>query len=251
MNIILDIGNTSCKIAFFEGLEQKKLLRVTDPDEIVPAIRGEKIDTVVCSSVRHRSRVLLSQLKQLASRVIEFDLKYVRKQLEAGNQFFAPLENMPEGMGADRMAAILEASIELPSSDILLFDFGTATTVEFIAAGGHYQGGTISLGLNTRYRALSHFTRKIPLCSPNTILDKMSINEISTVGYDLDTALAAGNILGIKFEIEGYIAAHPQREVVFTGGDAAVFAEGVSKKVRVIDNLVLLGLARIAIAQTI
>lgn len=246
MNIILDIGNTSCKIAFFEGMEQKKFLRVSNPEEIVPAIADEKVDTIVCSSVRHRSRILLAQLKQLAGKVIEFDLKYVRDQLKNGNQLLAPLNNMPDGMGADRMAAILEASIEFPSSDILLFDFGTATTVEFIDAGGHYRGGSISLGLNTRYRALSHFTRKIPLCSPDVILNRMSINEISTIGYDLDTALAAGNVLGLKFEIEGYIAAHPQREVILTGGDAAVFAEGVSKKVNVIDNLVLLGLARIA-----
>ena len=251
MNIILDIGNTSCKIAFFEGMEQKKLVRVANQEEIYPVIAGEKVETIVYSTVRHRSRALLAQLKQLATRVIDFDLKYVRKQLALGNKVLSPLDNMPEGMGADRMAAILEASTRFPESDIILFDFGTATTVEFIDAGGHYKGGSISLGLNTRYRALSHFTHKIPVCSPDVILNQTNINEISTIGYDLDTALAAGNILGIKFEIEGYLAAHPNREVILTGGDAAVFAAGVSKKVNVIENLVLLGLARVANMQTI
>jgi len=251
MNIIIDIGNTSCKIALFEGMKQLKVMRVNNPDEIVPALGEVNAETVVCGSVRHYNRKLHSQLKQIAGKVVEFDLKYVNKRIAAGDELLNPLRNMPDGMGADRMAAILEASIEFPERDILLFDFGTATTVEFIDAGGHYRGGSISLGLNTRYRALSHFTRKIPLCSPDVILDKMSINDISTIGFDLDTALAAGNVLGIKFEIEGYIAAHPQREVIFTGGDAAVFAEGVSKKVNVIDNLVLLGLARIANSQNI
>ena len=39
---------------------------------------------------------------------------------------------MPEGMGADRIAAILAANNLFPENDLMVFDFGTATTVEFI-----------------------------------------------------------------------------------------------------------------------
>ena len=67
------------------------------------------------------------------------------------------------------------------------------------------------------------------------------------MGYDLDTALASGNILGIKFEIEGYMRAHPHRKVILTGGDAPVFAAGLKGKVVVMENLVLDALAQIAL----
>lgn len=246
MNLVIDIGNTSCKIARYQGMRQVSLQRVEDPSNLNEIIR-ERFDTIVLASVRDTDRPLKEVLKGLCGRFIDFNIDFVRERINAGDAVYRYLDNMPDGMGADRMAAIYQACSLMPEDDILLFDFGTATTVEFIDKG-HYIGGSISLGLNTRYRALSHFTRKIPLIEPQTVLAKGDINTISTIGYDLDTALAAGNILGIKFEIEGYMRLHPQRKVILTGGDAKIFAPGLEGSVRVEENLVLDGLAHIAMS---
>jgi type III pantothenate kinase len=247
MNLVIDIGNTSCKIARYNGLKLKSLQRVEDASNLQEILR-EKFDTIVLSSVRDSDPVLKEVLKGLCRRFIDFNIDFVRERINAGDAAYKYLDNMPDGMGADRMAAILQASRLMPEEDILLFDFGTATTVEFIDKG-HYVGGSISLGLNTRYRALSHFTRKIPLIEPQTVLAAGDINTISTIGYDLDTAMAAGNILGIKFEIEGYMRAHPFRKVILTGGDARIFAPGLQGNIRVEENLVLDGLAYLATAE--
>jgi type III pantothenate kinase len=246
MNLVIDIGNTSCKIARYEGMRQISLQRVEDPSNLNEIIR-ERFSTIVLASVRDTDFRLKETLKGLCGRFIDFNIDFVRERINAGDEVYRHLVNMPDGMGADRMAAIYQAANLLPDDDILLFDFGTATTVEFIDKG-YYIGGAISLGLNTRYRALSHFTRKIPLIEPQTVLAKGDINTISTIGYDLDTALAAGNILGIKFEIEGYMRAHPHRKVILTGGDATIFAPGLQGDVRVEENLVLDGLAHIAMS---
>ena len=245
MNLVIDIGNTSCKVASYDGLKQKSVQRFEDPSDL-KAKTGDGYDTIVLASVRNEDASLREQLRPHCRRFIDFNVDFVREMVASGPGIYKYLDNMPDGMGADRMAAILQAAILMPEKDILLFDFGTATTVEFIDKG-HYVGGAISLGLNMRYRALSHFTGKIPLCEPQTILAKGDINTISVVGYDLDTALASGNILGIKFEIEGYMRAHPHRKVILTGGDAPVFAAGLSGQVIVEENLVLDGLAQIAI----
>lgn len=246
MNLVIDIGNTSCKIARYEGRKQLSLQRVEDPANLNEIIR-EQFDTIVLASVRDTDHRLKEVLRRQCTSFIDFNIDFVRARVNAGDIAYRYLDNMPDGMGADRMAAILEACSLFPEEDILLFDFGTATTVEFIDKG-HYEGGAISLGLNTRYRALSHFTRKIPLIEPQTILAQGDINTISTIGYDLDTAMAAGNILGIKFEIEGYMRVHPHRKVILTGGDAKIFAAGLPKDVIVNENLVLDALARIAMA---
>lgn len=246
MNLIIDIGNTSCKLARYDGMRQLSMQRVEDPANL-KGIVDESYDVIVLASVRDTDVELQKELKRHCQRFIDFNIDFVRAKVTTEGGIYRYLDNMPDGMGADRMAAILQAAIMMPDDDLLLFDFGTATTVEFIDKG-HYVGGSISLGLNTRYRALSHFTRKIPICNPQTVLAGGGINTISTIGYDLDTALAAGNILGIKFEIEGYMRAHPHRKVILTGGDASVFAPGLEGDVTLCENLVLDGLANVALA---
>ena len=244
MNLIIDIGNTSCKLARYDGMRQLSMQRVEDPANL-KGIIDESYDVIVLGSVRDTDLELQKELKKHSKRFIDFNIDFVRAKVTTEGGIYRFLDNMPDGMGADRMAAILQAVIMMPDDDLLLFDFGTATTVEFIDKG-HYVGGSISLGLNTRYRALSHFTRKIPVCNPQTVLSAGDINTISTIGYDLDTALAAGNILGIKFE--GYMRAHPHRKVILTGGDASVFAPGLEGDVTLCENLVLDGLANVALA---
>ncbi|MDD2594256.1 MAG: type III pantothenate kinase [Bacteroidales bacterium] len=271
MNLLIDIGNTACKIAFSTGNTIGKIIRYGGDDIssfIVRTIKKECnrqiLEVAVLSNVRKDDRELEEVLRtKCCRRLVVLDLDMVRSLLseEGDVSDFEVLENMPDGMGADRMAAILASNNLFPDKDLMVFDFGTATTVEYINgrrdAGlfdtpqkAKYLGGTISLGLNTRYKALSYYTQRIPLLNPNDFLEKHNVLEISTIGTDLDTSLAAGNILGIMFEIQGYMASHPDRTVIFTGGDAIYFADLLKREgkntIFVVYNLVLMGLSQIA-----
>lgn len=268
MNILIDIGNTSCKVAFCpahpsERLAGADVMRFATQKESISYVRHRlerhKADNIVLSNVRNRSLYLEKMLERKCGNFINFDEDFVKdligKRKPAPSDPLTVLSHMPLGMGADRMAAIFGAEVLYPLQDKLVFDFGTATTVEFIDAARdekdpsvvypYYRGGSISLGLRTRYRALSHYTAKIPYLNPDDFLDSHDINSIDSVGYDLDTALAAGNILGIMFEIKGYVAAHPQRKLILTGGNSARFAEGLDGKATVEQDLVLIGLEAI------
>jgi len=58
--------------------------------------------------------------------------------------------------------------------------------------------------------------------------------------------MEAGVILGIMFEIRGYLSQFPENTVVFTGGDAIYFAKRMKNPIFVVCNLVMMGLALIA-----
>ena len=66
-------------------------------------------------------------------------------------------------------------------------------------------------------------------------------------GQDLKTSVESGVIAGIIFELEGYISRHPEKISVFTGGDAIYFAKRMKNSIFVVSNLVLMGLALIAV----
>lgn len=269
MNILIDIGNTSCKIAFCPNctclkadvkadcLAGADCLRVLTQKEVIGAVKqrldGSKADKIILSSVRKRSVRFEKQLEKLSKRFFLLNTLLVNNLLAEkqpdSSDALNVLRNMPDGMGADRIAAIYGAEVLFPYCDKIVFDFGTATTVEFIDSSRtqspSFIGGSISLGLQTRYKALSHFTAKIPYINPDEYLERNDICTISTVGFNLESALAAGNILGIMFEIEGYMAAHPNRKVILTGGNAVSFGKRLDGKAVVEPNLVLIGLASI------
>lgn len=264
MNLLIDIGNTSAKIAISSGENLGKVFSYKDndikgfiADKVLREFKHNLPEIIVVSNVRKDDPGLLAYLATICTkRVIYIDEDLVNYLVATGDRRFEVLDNMPEGMGADRVIAIMAANHLFPNDDLMLFDFGTATTIEFIDAAkedlfenrkrAHYLGGNITLGVATRYKALSHFTQRIPLISPKEYLKTHKIQEISTIGFNLDSAMAAGNILGTVFEVEGFIARHPERKVVFTGGYSIFLADSVKKPIFVVYNLVLMGLITIA-----
>ena len=70
--------------------------------------------------------------------------------------------------------------------------------------------------------------------------------EVPPVGTSVPSALEAGVVSGIMFEITGYLSQYPENVVIFTGGDAIYFAKRMKNPIFVICNLVMMGLALIA-----
>ncbi|MGN1375478.1 MAG: type III pantothenate kinase, partial [Prevotella sp.] len=120
----------------------------------------------------------------------------------------------PLTLGADRLAAVVGANWLQPGHDILVIDIGTCITFDFINASGVYEGGNISLGPTMRLRALHEFTARLPLVERK--------GETSSLGQSTEMSIRNGVVLGIKYEIEGYIGQmlekHPHLFVYLTGG---------------------------------
>lgn len=128
-----------------------------------------------------------------------------------------------------------------PNSNVLIIDFGTAITIDFVSSDNEFLGGNISAGARTRFRALHHFTRKLPLCD--------LADENSLFGKTSEEAIQNGVINGITYEIEGYLRDFQQNysdlRIIFTGGEGDFFAKRLKNPIFVAYDLVAYGLNRI------
>ena len=234
-NFLIDLGNTNCKVAFEREGVLHEIYRSTQnediPSFIFSHIEGKEIDVIVFSNVREENPELVKTLEGYCRRLVLLDYE-TELPVDLNYQFPA------KGLGADRIAGALAVAMLFPGKNCIKFDFGTALTVDFINEKGTLMGGNISLGLTSRFRALNTFTKRLPLIKP--------VDNFPKIGVDTGTAMTAGVVLGLIFEVEGYIKENPESTIVFTGGDAFYFAEKMKSAIFVAPNLVLMGLAQIA-----
>lgn len=234
-NFLIDLGNTSCKVAFEQEGSLTRIFRSGKNEDIASFILSftekEEIDVIVFSNVRDEAPELEAELKKRCNRLIVLDCE---TKLPFGMRYGFT----PTGLGGDRIAGAVGAVAMFPGQDIIKFDFGTALTIDFINKDGLMEGGNISLGLTTRFRALNTFTKRLPLIEP--------IENFPKIGIDTGSALTSGVVFGLIFEVDNYIKQNSERIALFTGGDSFYFAEKIKGAVFVAPNLVLVGLAQIA-----
>lgn len=147
----------------------------------------------------------------------------------------------PHTLGSDRLAAAIGAQGEAPGRNILVIDAGSAITIDFVDADGHFWGGNISPGVKMRLTALHQQTSRLPLISKE--------GETPTLGYDTETAIRSGVIRGICHEIDGYIyefrEKYPDVLVFLTGGDEKTLIGNIKNRIFADKFLVAKGLNRI------
>jgi len=208
MNLVVDIGNSSAKLAVFENGEKVSVSRTAELGvEILDKIlKDHKVDKAIVSSVVN---IPSTALELLSSR-----LSYIHiLSYESGLPFTIEYET-PQTLGTDRIAGIAGACNLFPNTDLMVIDAGTAITYDFLT-DGIYRGGNISPGLNTRLRSLHEYTGRLP---------RVSLKEnFSNPGRNTEDAILAGVISGILYEINEYIRTfkkkHPDHKVIMTGGD--------------------------------
>ncbi len=236
MNLVVDIGNSSSKIGVFKNREQVFETRIEnfDVSYFNDLIEQQKIKKCIVSSVRDTRNLEL--IPFLKSKTDVFLLLDENTPLPVKNCY-----ETPATLGKDRLAAVIGANYFYPESDVLVIDSGTAITFDFINKNKEYLGGNISPGLEMRYKALNHFTNKLPLLSKTDLY--------SLLGRNTNSAINNGIINGIIFEINGYVSElkieYADLKVVLTGGDGNFFAKKLKRTIFVVANLVLVGLNRI------
>ena len=231
-NLIVDIGNTAVKAAFTEGLTLGKTFRYQGErvkNFILSLTEREKPEVMVISSVYEiQSRDETDYASACGSLVI----------LDSAHTSFLRDSNLPEWLSFDRAASIIAVRHLFNGKSCTIIDFGTTLTVDFIDSEGNYEGGNISLGCRTRFKAINRYSRSLPLID--------TPEDSPVLGNSLDTSISSGILSGIMFEIAGYVSEKQDNIVVFTGGDAIYFAKRIKNSIFVICNLVLIGLALIA-----
>jgi type III pantothenate kinase len=235
VNIIIDQGNSAAKIALF------------DKNTLVHVFILENVTETFLSDIfweYHPQAGMLCSVKPCMS--VE-TVQTLQAQLpvfyELSPQLPLPLAidyKTPQTLGMDRIAAAVGAVAQKPGVNLLVIDIGTAITVDFITVEGIYKGGNISPGPDLRFKALHHFTGKLPLVNEQ--------GDIPAWGYDTQTAIRSGVMDGIARELNSYIEEYEKNQDVFTfltGGGAFYFESKLKSHIFADGNLVLKGLNEI------
>jgi type III pantothenate kinase len=170
-----------------------------------------QVNQAIISSVKKEKEEWLEALKE------KVDIKYFNVEMTAGihNQY-----KTPQTLGPDRLAAVIGAHKLYPGKGNLVIDAGTAITYDWIDADGNYFGGSISPGLNMRYKALNYYTGALPLINANATFE-------NDYGDDTTTAILSGVQNGIKYEVTGFIESYqnsePELNIILSGGDSIFF----------------------------
>jgi type III pantothenate kinase len=236
MNIIIDQGNTLCKIGFFDpadNLVHAQACENPTTDLLEELLSLYQPEYGIFSSVKNPDEALVDWLQMRLERLLRLD-----------SNTPLPIRNgyaTPETLGLDRLAAAVGAWSLHPGKPLLVIDMGTAITYDFVSAEGVFTGGNIAPGLQTRLKSLNHYTDRLPLVEPST--------DFPLLGNDTETAIRAGVMQGIVLEVEGYHkalqAVHPDLFAFLTGGDIIYFDSKLKNGIFVHENLVLTGLNRI------
>ena len=127
----------------------------------------------------------------------------------------------PQNVGADRVLNALAAHQKYPG-DLIVIDFGTATTFDVVDYSGSYKGGIIAPGINLSLDALVNATAKLPRIAIEVPEDS------SVIGRTTDSQMLTGIYWGYVAMMEGLVARLKQEigrpvTVLATGGLAALF----------------------------
>ncbi len=253
MLLAADVGNTNVVFALFEGRDVKARWRIaTDArrtgDEYAVwllqllALEGyvrEDITAIIIGSVVPRS---IHNLTVLAQKYFGVE-PIIAGQNGAEWGFELDIEQ-PSSLGADRALNALAAHAKY-AGDLIVVDFGTATTFDAVDFNGAYKGGIIAPGINLSLDALVGNTAKLPRIA----IEKPATD--SVIGRNTEDQMLIGVFWGYVALIEGLVdrmkreIGRPAR-VVATGGLALLFDEHTDLFDAVDSDLTLDGLAILA-----
>lgn len=207
-----DIGNTLTKLAVFDNNQMVYTgqLEQVDAGDIEVLLSRYNVSKIIISTVKGHEE----WQKQLSERykVVMFD-SYIKAGII--NHY-----KTPHTLGTDRLAAVIGANSLYPATNNVVIGGGTCITYDFIGADRNYFGGSISPGLNMRYKAVNYYTAALPLLTAD---DSFEAN----YGDDTESAIRSGIQNGIKYELEGFINNYTKNgitaNVILHGGDSIFF----------------------------
>ena len=137
--------------------------------------------------------------------------------IELNSSTKIPFENdysTPNTLGVDRIGLVAGAVSMFPNKNVLIIDAGTCITYDFVDSNSHYKGGSISPGIQIRYRSLPQFTKNLPLLHPNF--------DVTLIGYSTETCIHSGIINGVLGEVDSIIEKY-QKEINQNNWDKVPF----------------------------
>jgi type III pantothenate kinase len=230
MLLTIDAGNTNLVFALVEAGGIKTRWRIaTDPrrtaDEYavwlhqlleLEGYAKSDVTGVIIGTVVPRA---LHNLEVLASKYFHLE-PVIAGQGKAAWPIELDVEQ-PQSVGADRALNVIAAHAKHPG-DLIVVDFGTATTFDVVDSAGAYKGGIIAPGINLSIDALVNAAAMLPRIAIEAPADP------SAIGRTTESQMIIGIYWGYVALIEGLVARLKSEigkpvTVIATGGLATLF----------------------------
>jgi type III pantothenate kinase len=243
MLLVIDVGNTNTVLGLYDGEEMVHDWRIrTVVDHTVDEygmlilnlyknsrISSKAIKHIIISCV---VPPMLNILEPLCQKYFGIEPLIIGPGVKTGMPIFY---DNPKEVGADRIVNAV-AAFEKYRRDLIIVDFGTATTFDYVSPKGEYMGGCIAPGIMISSEALFERAAKLPrveLSKPRAAITKDTVSGMQAgimYGY-------AGLVDGIVGRMKAEVAGQPL--VVATGGLANVIARETSH-IDVVDEMLTL-----------
>lgn len=240
MLLVVDVGNSNTVIGLYDGQELRAHWRIATEnyrtsDELrsmlTMLLQQDNIDTsdvdgcCISSVVPQANTALLGMSRKI------FGIEPL--MVEPGIKTGIKLHNEnPKELGADRLVNAVGA-LDEHEGPLIIIDFGTATTFDYISAQAEYKGGIIVPGIQLSANALFEHCAKLPrvdISTPETVIGRNTVSNISsglTYGY---AELVDGLVRRMRDETG------TNAKVVATGGLARIISES-SSSIDVVDPM--------------
>lgn len=186
--------------------------------------------------------IIASVVPELNDKIYKACQKINEKTLLLNSQHLEKIINIniknKEEVGIDRLVNAIYANNKY-GQNLIIIDFGTATTFDIIGDNLQYLGGVIAPGINLSLKALSDFAAKLP---------KISVKkQENVIGKSTIEAMNSGIYFGYISLINGInqkiIREYGQdMKIILTGGLSRIFANEIDDLYQIEENLTLEGL---------
>ena len=253
MLLAIDAGNTNCVFALVKDGEIRTRWRIaTDPrrtaDEYAVWLRQlldlegyglDDVTEVIIGTVVPRA---LHNLDVLSRKY--FDVAPLVAGQGKAEWPIALDVDEPQSVGADRALNAI-ASHAKHQGDLIIIDFGTATTFDAVDFSGAYKGGIIAPGINLSLDALVGAAAKLPRIAIAAPEDE------GVIGRTTETQMLIGVYWGYVAMIEGLVTRMKAEigrpvTVIATGGLAVLFDKHTDVFDVIEPDLTIQGLALLA-----
>jgi len=233
--LCFDFGNTRLKCGVFMMDQLSEVLTLDDHSNETINNLLDKYNpeyTILSSVIYHNTEIE----KLLTNRS-----SFLKLDSSTKLPFTTPVAK-PENIGADRLALAAFAVHFYPGQNNLVISLGSCVTYNFINKYNSLIGGSISPGMEMRFKSMNAYTAKLPLVKADW--------NFPLIGYDTRTNILSGVLMGLVAEIDGIIDKYAEKfsnfNVLLTGGDAVNFVRHLKNKIFADPYLILKGLYAIS-----
>jgi type III pantothenate kinase len=233
MILTFDIGNTNIVIGLFKEKKLTHKWRIlsngskTEDDYAVDLVELFLTNKIDCLEVT--GAIIASVVPMLTSKISDAVKKFTNcKVLVVGEDAKLNIDILVKNkneVGADRLINSI-AGYKKFGGNLIVIDFGTATTFDVVGGKGEYLGGVIAPGINLSLKALHDMTAKLPKISvkkQNHVIGKNTVEAMNSGVYFGYISLVEGMINRIEKEY-----GHKTIRII-TGGLSEIFKDALNE----------------------